>query len=120
MPVRMGAGTVDVLPAEDGGHESLSDSVGAALLEEASAFADWVVVDLPPLNAAPDALPLAKAATDLLLTTRLRHINLRELGQLAELLQPAGIGADGLRRDRHQPRSGCPVTGAPSRQSRFA
>src|SRR3954454_46551 len=96
VPVRLGAGTVDVLPAEHGGHESLSDSVGAALLEEASAFAEWVVVGLPPLNAAPDALPLAKAATDLLLTTRLRHTNLRELGQLAELLSRQGLVPTGF------------------------
>jgi non-specific protein-tyrosine kinase len=96
VPVRLGAGTVDVLPAEPSGDEGLSESVGAALLEQASAFADWVVVDLPPLNAAPDALPLAKAATDLLLTARLRHTNLRELGQLAELLNRQGVVPTGF------------------------
>ncbi len=99
-PVRLGAGTVYLLSGEPGSYAGLSDPAGAALLAEASAFADWVVVDLPPLNAVPEALPLARAATDLLVAVRLRHTNLRELGALAEMLArqrlvPAGFVVTG-------------------------
>ena len=99
-PVRLGAGTVYLLSGEPGSYDGLSDPAGAALLEEASAFADWVVVDLPPLNDVPEALPIARAATDLLVAVRLRHTNLRELGRLAEMLArqrlvPAGFVVTG-------------------------
>src|SRR3954469_9125229 len=86
VPVRMGLGTVYVLRAEAAAHDGLTDAAAAALLDEARGFADWVVVDLPPLTESPDVLPLARAASDLLVAVRLRHTNLRELTRLAELL----------------------------------
>jgi Mrp family chromosome partitioning ATPase len=108
VPVRMGLGTVYVLGAEAAAHDGLSDAAAAALLEEARRFADWVVVDLPPLTESPDVLPLARAASDLLVAVRLRHTNLRELTRLAELLAqqrlvPAGFVVTGT--------SGRPGTG---------
>jgi Mrp family chromosome partitioning ATPase len=92
----MGLGTVYVLRAEAAAHDGLTDAAAAALLDEARGFADWVVVDLPPLTESPDVLPLARAASDLLVAVRLRHTNLRELTRLAELLTqqrlvPAGF-----------------------------
>jgi capsular polysaccharide biosynthesis protein/MinD-like ATPase involved in chromosome partitioning or flagellar assembly len=100
VPVRMGLGTVYVLRAEAAAHDGLTDAAAAALLEEARRFADWVVVDLPPLTESPDVLPLARAASDLLVAVRLRHTNLRELTRLAELLTqqrlvPAGFVVTG-------------------------
>lgn len=100
VPVRLGTNTMYVLPAEPSSYEGLTDSAAVAVLEEASAFADWVVVDLPPLSVAPAALPLARAATELLLAVRLRHTNMRDLGRLAELLMqqrlmPAGFVVTG-------------------------
>src|SRR3954469_5827916 len=86
VPVRMGLGTVYVLRAEAAAHDGLTDAAAAALLDEARGFADWVVVDLPPLTESPDVLPLARTASDLLVAVRMRHTNLRELTRLAELL----------------------------------
>src|SRR4051812_29416091 len=108
VPVRMGLGTVYVLRAEAAAHDGLSDASAAALLDEARAFADWVVVDLPPLTESPDVLPLARTASDLLVAVRMRHTNLRELTRLAELLSqqqlvPAGFVVTGT--------SGGPSTG---------
>jgi Mrp family chromosome partitioning ATPase/capsular polysaccharide biosynthesis protein len=92
VPVELASGTMHVLLADPpGGRDTLSHSAGGALLDEASGLADWVVVDLPPLNQAPDVLPLVRAATELLITVRLRHTNLRSLGRLSELLVRQGV-----------------------------
>jgi len=104
IPVRLASGTVHVLPADSsGGRDALSDPALPLLIEEASAAADWVVVDLPPLNEAPEVLPIVRQASDLLVTVRLKHSNLRELSALAELLvrqevTPAGFVLLGTRR----------------------
>jgi hypothetical protein len=60
------------------------------------------------LTESPDVLPLARAASDLIVAVRLRHTNLRELTRLAELLRqqrlvPAGFVVTGT--------SGPPGTG---------
>jgi len=104
IPVRLPSGTVHVLPADaSGGRDALSDPALPLLIEEASAAADWVVVDLPPLNEAPEVLSVVRKASDLLVTVRLKHSNLRELSALAELLvrqevTPAGFVLLGTRR----------------------
>jgi Mrp family chromosome partitioning ATPase len=102
-PVRLKTGTMYALRAEAEALDALSDAAAAALLAEATAFAEWVVIDLPPLTDSPDALPFARAAGDLLLAVRLRRTNLRELARLAELLSqqrlvPAGFVLTGTSR----------------------
>ena len=102
-PVRLGAGTMYALRAEAEALDGLSDAAAATLLAEAATFAEWVVIDLPPLTDSPDALPFARVVGDLLVAVRLRRTNLRELARLAELLGqqrlvPAGFVLTGTSR----------------------
>jgi Mrp family chromosome partitioning ATPase len=118
VPVRLRAGTMYALRAEADAHDGLSDAAAAKLLAEAAAFADWVVVDLPPLTASPDALPFARAVGDLLVAVRLRHTNLRELARLAELLSqqrlvPAGFVLTGTNRRSGTGHAAWATSGAP-------
>jgi Mrp family chromosome partitioning ATPase/capsular polysaccharide biosynthesis protein len=106
VPVRLQTGTMYALRAEADAHDGLSDATAAALLAEAAAFADWVIVDLPPLTDSPDALPFARAAGDLLMTVRLRHTSLRELAGLAELLSQQRLVPAGFVLIGASPRSG--------------
>jgi tyrosine-protein kinase len=74
----------------------LSVDAADAILAEAEAQADWVIVDGPALNYAPDALPLAKRARSVILLIRLGKTRTRDLQELAELLVQQGITPDGF------------------------
>ena len=74
----------------------LTETAAEALLNEAEALADWVVIDAPPLSRVPPVLSLATLVDDVLLTVRLGKSNLRDLAELSELLaqhriRPAGF-----------------------------
>jgi non-specific protein-tyrosine kinase len=66
------------------------------VIREARMLSSWLVVDSPPLNYAPDLLPLAKRVESVLLVVRLRATRARDLGELAELLAQQGITPDGF------------------------
>jgi polysaccharide biosynthesis transport protein len=73
------------------------------MIRDLRSMADYVVVDSPPLNEVVDALPLAAAADDVVITARLgrtRLDNLRELGELLDEneIVPSGFVLIGARR----------------------
>jgi capsular exopolysaccharide synthesis family protein len=66
------------------------------LLERAHRYADYVIVDSPPLTDVVDALPLARRVDQVLIVARIGNAQLDKLTQLGELLaenqiRPAGI-----------------------------
>jgi capsular exopolysaccharide synthesis family protein len=73
-----------------------STPAGAAMVEEAKSIADYVVIDSPPLNEVIDGLPLASAADDVLIVTRLGRTRLDKLHELGELLDENGIVPSGF------------------------
>lgn len=66
------------------------------LIEHARAYADFVLIDTPPLGRVADALRLAARADDLLLVARPGHTDRRELALAQETLQQLGIIPTGL------------------------
>src|SRR4051794_27622490 len=78
VPVRLGRGMVYVLPAAPAGASGAPPEAAAGRLEDGSASGGSVVVDPPPLTSSPDALQLARGATDLLIAVRLKFTKLRE------------------------------------------
>jgi receptor protein-tyrosine kinase len=66
------------------------------MIEEARGLADYVVIDSPPLNEVADALPLARAADQVLIVARLGRTRLDKLSQLGELLAENGIRPTGF------------------------
>jgi Mrp family chromosome partitioning ATPase len=74
----------------------VSPEVADRITREARLLSSWLVVDSPPLNYAPDLLPLAKRVESVLLVVRLRATRARELADLAELLAQQGIKPDGF------------------------
>lgn len=84
------------------------------MIAEAREWADYVVIDSPPLNEVVDGLPLTGAADDVLIVTRLGRTRLDKLHELGELLDenqivPSGFVVIGVRRpkkaDSHYARS---------------
>lgn len=83
-----------LLPADyEGGWIAELFTVPAArqMIEDARAMADYVIIDSPPLNEVVDALPLARAADDVLVVVRLGKTRLERIGELGELLAESGI-----------------------------
>jgi capsular exopolysaccharide synthesis family protein len=75
----------------------LFSTAGAeAMIQDLRAMADYVVIDSPPLNEVVDAFPLAAAADDVLITTRLGRTRLDNLHELGELLDENGIVPSGF------------------------
>jgi non-specific protein-tyrosine kinase len=74
----------------------VSPEVADRVIREARLLSSWLVVDSPPLNYAPDLLPLAKRVESVLLVVRLRATRARDLADLAELLAQQGIKPDGF------------------------
>jgi Mrp family chromosome partitioning ATPase len=66
------------------------------MLEEAMQLADYVIIDSPPLNEVVDALPLARAADEVLIVVRLGQSRLNKIAQLGELLAENGIRPSGF------------------------
>jgi capsular polysaccharide biosynthesis protein/Mrp family chromosome partitioning ATPase len=83
-------------PADLAAPVTVSSDVVDALVREAKLLSNWLVVDAPALNYAPDLLPLAKRVDGLLLVVRLRATRARDLADLAELLSQQGITPDGF------------------------
>jgi polysaccharide biosynthesis transport protein len=79
---------------EEGG-SALADGLflptAQALLDDAKALADFVIVDSPPLTEVIDGLALAERADEVLLVTRLGRSHLSRITQLGELLERHGI-----------------------------
>lgn len=97
-----------VLPTAPGSvaaEMALSSPDSELLLERATAIADWVVVDAPPLNHAPDLLTLARRVDYVVIVVHLGRSDLRELERLTDMLvqqdvRPAGFVVLGSRRTR--------------------
>ena len=66
------------------------------LVEQARAYADFVVIDTPPLGRVADALRLAARADDVLLVARPGNTDRRELALAQESLHQLGIIPTGL------------------------
>ena len=56
------------------------------LMNEATALADYVIIDSPPLTAVVDTLPLARQVDDVVIVTRIGVTRLDKLQELSELL----------------------------------
>ena len=82
----------DEAPAAD----VLSHLSADTLLLQAQRLADWVIVDSPPLNHVAETLALAQAVDDLLIVVRIGKTNVRELGELAEMLAQQDIAPVGF------------------------
>lgn len=67
-----------------------------ALLAEACAIADFVIVDTPPLPAVNEALAFADACDDILVVARLGHSQVRRLSDIGELLDQRGLTPIGV------------------------
>ena len=65
-------------------------------VREASDLCDFVIVDLPPLNAVPMLLPLVSVADDLLLVVRLGRTSMRDLNDLSEVLSQQNVAPSGI------------------------
>ncbi|HEY1275215.1 MAG TPA: Wzz/FepE/Etk N-terminal domain-containing protein [Thermoleophilaceae bacterium] len=76
--------------------EVLSLPTAGALLDEAGALADYVVIDSPPLTEVIDALPLAREVDDVVVVVRLGGSNLTQLARLGDLLAQNGIEPSGF------------------------
>jgi capsular polysaccharide biosynthesis protein/Mrp family chromosome partitioning ATPase len=83
-------------PADIAAPAPVSPEVADTLVREAQELSNWLVVDGPALNYAPDLLPLAKRVDSLLLVVRLGTTRVRDLADLAELLVQQGITPDGF------------------------
>ena len=91
------------MPGSVAAEVTLSSTDAESLLPRATALADWVIVDAPPLNHVPDLLALARQVDDLVLVVHLGRTDLNELTQLTELLTqhsivPAGFVVIGASR----------------------
>jgi succinoglycan biosynthesis transport protein ExoP len=99
VPAPFAGGNLGLLVAEQAGpwgSELLALRAGQRLVEEAKQFADYVVVDSPPLATVVDALPIARTVDDTLLVARLGVTRLDRLHELAELLADTGITPTGF------------------------
>jgi len=71
--------------------ELFSIPAAQELIENARDLADFIVIDSAPLTEVVDALPLARAADDVVIVVRLGQTRLDRVSQLAELLAESGI-----------------------------
>jgi capsular exopolysaccharide synthesis family protein len=76
--------------------ELFSIPAAQKLIDDARQYAEYVVVDSPPLTEVVDALPLARKADDVLIVTKLGKTRLDKIQQLAELLAENGITPSGF------------------------
>lgn len=76
--------------------ELFSIPAAQKLVDDARQYAEYVVIDSPPLTEVVDALPLARKADDVLIVTKLGKTRLDKIQQLAELLAENGITPAGF------------------------
>ncbi len=76
--------------------ELFSIPAAQKLIDDARHYAEYVVIDSPPLTEVVDALPLARKADDVLIVTKLGKTRLDKIQQLAELLAENGITPAGF------------------------
>lgn len=98
--VTIGTANVRVLPVGQPGllvgtagaelADRLSFHVGEDLIRAALEVSDFVVVDSPPLNAVSDALPLARAADEVVVVGRVGQTKIKQLWELHDLLAEYG------------------------------
>ena len=77
----------------------LADGLLAAsdqIVEQATALADYVVFDAPPVTEVSDALPLSQHVDDVLIVARLGHSRTDQLVNLGEVLSRQGVRPTGL------------------------
>jgi Mrp family chromosome partitioning ATPase/capsular polysaccharide biosynthesis protein len=77
----------------------LADGLLAAsdqIVEQASALADYVIFDAPPVTEVSDALPLSQHVDDVLIVARLGHSRTDQLVNLGEVLSRQGVRPSGL------------------------
>ncbi len=100
IPVDMdaGDGSIRVLLVEQAG-AYLADGLlasGPELLEHATRFAEYVIIDAPPVTEVGDALPLTQYVDDVLLVARLGHTRTDQLVNLGEILARSGVRPSGM------------------------
>lgn len=83
-------------PGDEAASIPIPPEAADRLVHEARKRAKWLVVDGPALSYAPDALPLAKRASGVLVVVRLGVTRARDLAYLADLLARQGITPDGF------------------------
>jgi Mrp family chromosome partitioning ATPase/capsular polysaccharide biosynthesis protein len=76
--------------------DRLSLPVAQHMIREAKQLAMYVVVDSPPLTTVIDALPLAQAADEVLVVTRIGASRLNKLAELRNLLVEQGVYPSGI------------------------
>ncbi|MBB4661676.1 capsular exopolysaccharide synthesis family protein [Conexibacter arvalis] len=76
--------------------DRLSLPTARALVAEAEAVADFVVIDSPPLTEVIDALPLAQEVDAVVIMTRIGTSRLNRLRELGELLAQGGVTPAGV------------------------
>ena len=76
--------------------DRLSVSVARRLVAGALELADFVVIDSPPLTDVSDALPLARAADEVLIIARIGTSRLNKLSALHDLLVDQGAHVAGI------------------------
>jgi receptor protein-tyrosine kinase len=76
--------------------ELFSIPAAQKLVDDARQYAEYVVIDSPPLTEVVDALPLARKADDVVIVTKLSKTRLDKIQQLAELLAENGITPAGF------------------------
>lgn len=76
--------------------DRLSLPTARALVAEAEAIADFVVIDSAPLTEVIDALPLAQEVDAVVLVTRIGTSRLNRLRRLGELLEQGGVTPAGI------------------------
>ncbi len=89
--------------ASSGADIALSLPTSQTLIDDASALADFVIIDSPPLAEVTDALPIAQYVDDVLLVVRLGKTRLTKLVELGEVLarhdiKPMGFAVTGVGR----------------------
>ena len=83
--------------------ELFSIPAARQLIEDARRLAEYVIIDSPPLNVVADAVPLARAADDVLIVVRIGETRMKRISELGELLaenrvRPVGFAVVGVPR----------------------
>ncbi len=89
-------GVLAQTPGDGAASIPIAPEAADRLVHEARKRAKWLIFDGPALSDAPDALPLARRASGVLVVVRLGVTRARDLAYLADLLTQQGITPDGF------------------------